>query len=181
MFVDNLTEGARPSSIELDSGAEVSFESLLNNPLLGNQILDTSIPEISIELIGENPVGVNDHVAHDSVSAQPANDKLNETRNIVHPDWEQIDPTPDINVLFKHLSRKFFEGKLDEHTVDIIWSKKMTSTAGSMQPMPIRKKSPRRARIALSEPLLKFRSRKNIVEILLVEFLMKYQNGLGYK
>lgn len=89
---------------------------------------------------------------------------LDGTQQIVHPLWEELDPTPDISVMFKGFDTKFFQGKL--HCVELEWSKRMYSCAGICYQ---RKNHYGMAiTIRLSEPLLKLRSRKNLVETMLV-------------
>lgn len=89
---------------------------------------------------------------------------LNATQNIVHPEWETLDPTPDICALFGAFNVKFFEGKLS--CVQLEWSKKMYSCAGICYSR--RNRSGMSCTIRLSEPLLKLRQRKDLVETLLV-------------
>ena len=82
------------------------------------------------------------------------------------PQWETIDPTPNIHTLFLEFNDEFFWGKLS--AVEIGWSKRMTTCAG------ICYYSGRRSgycRIGLSEPLLKLRARKELVETLLHEMI----------
>lgn len=95
---------------------------------------------------------------------------LNRTANIVDPEWEVIDPTPDIFALFGAFDVKFFQGKLK--CVSLEWSKKMYSCAGICYQ---RKNSLGSAcTIRLSEPLLKLRPRKNLIETLLVSRYIFY-------
>ncbi|XP_055588200.1 DNA-dependent metalloprotease dvc-1-like [Uranotaenia lowii] len=104
-------------------------------------------------------------------------DYLNNTQNLVHPDWEVIDPTPDIHVLFPIFDRKFFQGRLV--CVQLEWSKKMYSCAGICY-----QRSNRMGMsciIRLSEPLLKLRSRKDLVETLLHEMIHAYCFVLGIR
>jgi SprT-like domain-contaning protein Spartan len=55
-------------------------------------------------------------------------DHLNSTQNLVHPDWENLDPTPDVHRLFAVFSRKFFQDRLACVTLE--WSKRMYQCAG---------------------------------------------------
>lgn len=88
--------------------------------------------------------------------------------NIVDPRWELIDPTPDVYSLFATFNSKFFQGKLA--CVELEWSKKMYRCAGICY---YRKQfSNMSVTIRLSEPLLKLRSRKNLIETLLVIFFI---------
>lgn len=89
---------------------------------------------------------------------------LNATQNIVHPEWENVDPTPDIFSLFGAFDIKFFQGKLK--CVELEWSKKMYQCAGICYQR--RNGLGMSITIRLSEPLLKLRSRQNLIETLLV-------------
>lgn len=90
------------------------------------------------------------------------------TKSLVDPSWEVIDPTPDIHVLFVTFNEKFFWNKL--LTVCVSWSKRMTTCAGicSYQGRG------GMCSITLSEPLLKLRPRKDLVETLLHEMIHAY-------
>lgn len=89
---------------------------------------------------------------------------LNATQNIVHPDWETVDPTPDVHSLFGAFDIKFFQGKL--RCVELEWSKRMYQCAGICYQR--RNRMGMSIIIRLSEPLLKLRSRRNLIETLLV-------------
>ncbi|XP_049547534.1 DNA-dependent metalloprotease SPRTN-like [Anopheles darlingi] len=102
---------------------------------------------------------------------------LNSTQNLVHPEWEILDPTPDIYALFPLFDRKFFQGKLA--CVQLEWSKKMYSCAGICY-----QRSNRLGKsciIRLSEPLLKLRPRKDLVQTLLHEMIHAYCFVLGIR
>ncbi|KAF5280717.1 hypothetical protein FQR65_LT15008 [Abscondita terminalis] len=89
----------------------------------------------------------------------------NNTKSLVDPSWEVIDPTPNIHVLFMAFNEKYFWNKL--LAVCVSWSKRMTSCAGICSYQG-------RAglcHITLSEPLLKLRPRKDLVETLLHEMI----------
>ena len=88
--------------------------------------------------------------------------------SLVDSSWELIDPTPDVHNLFMVFNAKFFWNKLQ--AVCVSWSKKMTSCAGVCS---------YHGRggfcsITLSEPLLKLRPRKDLVETLLHEMIHAY-------
>lgn len=57
-----------------------------------------------------------------------ANPDLNMTSNLVHTDWEILDPTPDIKSMFRRFDDRFFQSKL--RCVELEWSKRMYSCAG---------------------------------------------------
>ncbi|XP_055525880.1 DNA-dependent metalloprotease dvc-1 [Wyeomyia smithii] len=104
-------------------------------------------------------------------------DYLNSTQNLVHPDWEIVDPTPDIHRLFPIFDRKFFQNRLV--CVQLEWSRKMYSCAGICY-----QRSNRMGKsciIRLSEPLLKLRPRKDLVETLLHEMIHAYCFVLGIR
>lgn len=99
------------------------------------------------------------------------------TQNLVHPDWEILDPTPDIFALFPLFDRKFFQGRLS--CVQLEWSKKMYNCAGICY-----QRSNRLGKsciIRLSEPLLKLRPRKDLIQTLLHEMIHAYCFVLGIR
>ncbi|KAG5871582.1 hypothetical protein JTB14_017505 [Gonioctena quinquepunctata] len=87
------------------------------------------------------------------------------TKCLIDPSWEVIDPTPDIHTLFIAFNQRFFWNKL--LAVCVSWSKRMTTCAGicSYQGRG------GMCSITLSEPLLKLRPRKDLVETLLHEMI----------
>ncbi|KAK9885882.1 hypothetical protein WA026_013757 [Henosepilachna vigintioctopunctata] len=89
-------------------------------------------------------------------------------KSIVDPSWEVIDPTPDVHRLFIVFNKKFFWGTLD--SVCVSWSKRMKRCAGVCSYSP----NAGFCRISLSEPLLKLRPRKDLVETLLHEMIHAY-------
>lgn len=95
---------------------------------------------------------------------------LEAIENIVHCDWEWIDPTPDVSAWAKKFNKYFFENILSG--VEVYWSKKMTSCAG------ITYKKNDSIVIRLSEPVLKFVSRKDIIESLLVSIESDFNDEL---
>ncbi|XP_029643738.1 sprT-like domain-containing protein Spartan isoform X1 [Octopus sinensis] len=88
------------------------------------------------------------------------------SKSLVDPSWEYIDPTPDIFAMFQEFDRTFFGGTLSR--VELKWSKRMTSCAGLMSPLEGKGGA---CSIRLSEPLLKLRPRKDLVETLLHEMI----------
>ncbi|XP_073832605.1 DNA-dependent metalloprotease SPRTN [Musca autumnalis] len=95
---------------------------------------------------------------------------LNRTQNLVHPQWETLDPTPDIFSLFGQFDTKFFQGRLKCVTLE--WSKRMYSCAGICYSR--RNRYGMDITIRLSEPLLKLRTRKDLVETMLHEMIHAY-------
>lgn len=104
-------------------------------------------------------------------------DYLNRTSNLVHPQWETLDPTPDSHSLFRAFDDKFFQKKL--RCVTLEWSKRMYSCAGICYSR--RSRMGMAITIRLSEPLLKLRSRKDLVETLLHEMIHAYCFVLGIR
>ncbi|CAG9809173.1 unnamed protein product [Chironomus riparius] len=92
---------------------------------------------------------------------------LNSTQSLVDPDWELIDPVPNIHNLFHTFNFKFFNGNLG--CVELEWSKRMYQCAGICYSR--RSRGQMSCVIRLSEPLLKLRSRKELIETLLHEMI----------
>lgn len=97
-------------------------------------------------------------------------DYLNQTQNLVHPQWELVDPSPDIYSMFMRFDEKFFQQRLG--AVALEWSKRMYSCAGICYQRGNR--FVKEVTIRLSEPLLKLRPRKDLVETLLHEMIHAY-------
>ncbi|KAK4474187.1 hypothetical protein MN116_003486 [Schistosoma mekongi] len=81
------------------------------------------------------------------------------------PVWDLLDPLPDIRLLFSSFNSQFFESSLG--AVEVKWSSRMTLCAGVCK----FQKRHGICSISLSEPLLKFRPRKDLVETLLHEMI----------
>ncbi|XP_068154760.1 uncharacterized protein mh [Drosophila tropicalis] len=109
-------------------------------------------------------------VAKAKPSASGQSDYLNQTQNLVHPEWELIDPTPDISSMFVQFDDKFFQKRLG--AVVIEWSKRMYSCAGICYQRG--NHYFKEIIIRLSEPLLKLRPRKDLVETMLHEMIHAY-------
>ncbi|XP_011193647.1 DNA-dependent metalloprotease SPRTN isoform X1 [Zeugodacus cucurbitae] len=103
-------------------------------------------------------------------SSNQDEDYLNRTQNLVHPQWETLDPTPDIFALFAAFDGKFFQSRLKCVTLE--WSKRMYSCAGICYSR--RNRFGMDITIRLSEPLLKLRPRKDLVETMLHEMIHAY-------
>ncbi|XP_061704095.1 DNA-dependent metalloprotease SPRTN [Cydia pomonella] len=89
--------------------------------------------------------------------------------NLGDPELELIDPTPNVHALFTQFDRTFFWAKLASRAV-VRWSKRMYSCAGICS----YEGRGGLCDIALSEPLLKLRPRKDLVETLLHEMIHAY-------
>ncbi|XP_054617906.1 DNA-dependent metalloprotease SPRTN [Dunckerocampus dactyliophorus] len=85
--------------------------------------------------------------------------------SIVDPSWETLDPTPDVRAMFLEFNSRFFWDKLSG--VEVKWSPRMTLCAGVCS----YEGRGGLCSIRLSEPLLKLRPRKDLVETLLHEMI----------
>lgn len=86
-------------------------------------------------------------------------------KELTNPEFDLLDPCPDIRALFIEFDKLYFWNKLGSCLVE--WSKRMTICAGIFY---LREGGI----IRLSEPLLKFRPRKDLVETLLHEMIHAY-------
>jgi predicted SprT family Zn-dependent metalloprotease len=86
-------------------------------------------------------------------------------RSLHDPEWDFIDPCPDIRALFQEFDKLYFWNRLGSCLVE--WSKRMTICAGIFY-------LKEGGIIRLSEPLLKFRPRKDLVDTLLHEMIHAY-------
>ncbi|XP_068920978.1 DNA-dependent metalloprotease SPRTN [Petaurus breviceps papuanus] len=91
-----------------------------------------------------------------------------EPKSLVDEAWELVDPNPDPRALFMQFNDLYFWGLLE--AVEVKWSFRMTLCAG------VCKYEGRggMCSICLSEPLLKLRPRKDLVETLLHEMIHAY-------
>ncbi|XP_017286877.1 sprT-like domain-containing protein Spartan isoform X2 [Kryptolebias marmoratus] len=85
--------------------------------------------------------------------------------SIVDESWETLDPNPDVRTMFLQFNDMFFWGKLSG--VEVKWSPRMTLCAGVCS----YEGRGGLCSIRLSEPLLKLRPRKDLVETLLHEMI----------
>ncbi|XP_028254226.1 sprT-like domain-containing protein Spartan [Parambassis ranga] len=85
--------------------------------------------------------------------------------SIVDASWEMLDPSPDVRAMFLEFNDMFFWGKLSG--VEVKWSPRMTLCAGVCS----YEGRGGLCSIRLSEPLLKLRPRKDLVETLLHEMI----------
>ncbi|XP_005405028.1 PREDICTED: sprT-like domain-containing protein Spartan isoform X2 [Chinchilla lanigera] len=100
--------------------------------------------------------------------ARAAKRAARETLSLVDASWELVDPTPDLQALFMQFNDSFFWGRLE--AVEVKWSARMTLCAG----ICCYEGSGGMCSIRVSEPLLKFRPRKDLVETLLHEMIHAY-------
>ncbi|XP_066514807.1 DNA-dependent metalloprotease SPRTN [Hoplias malabaricus] len=85
--------------------------------------------------------------------------------SIVDEKWEMLDPSPDVRAMFLQFNDTFFWGKLSG--VEVKWSPRMTLCAGVCS----YEGRGGLCSIRLSEPLLKLRPRKDLVQTLLHEMI----------
>lgn len=95
-------------------------------------------------------------------------DQAQESLSLVDASWELVDPTPDLQALFVQFNDQFFWGQLE--AVEVKWSVRMTLCAGICS----YEGKGGMCSIRLSEPLLKLRPRKDLVETLLHEMIHAY-------
>ncbi|XP_007467058.1 PREDICTED: sprT-like domain-containing protein Spartan [Lipotes vexillifer] len=86
-------------------------------------------------------------------------DPAQEPLSLVDASWELVDPTPDLQALFMQFNDRFFWGHLE--AVEVKWSMRMTLCAGVCS----YEGRGGMCSIRLSEPLLKLRPRKDLVEV----------------
>lgn len=91
-------------------------------------------------------------------------------KQIVDKSWELVDPHPNIYELFVHFDTMFFKSTLVNAGVAIKWGPRMTLCAG----LCCYEGRGGLCCIRLSEPLLKLRPRKDLVETLLHEMIHAY-------
>uniref|UniRef100_A0A668RXX4 DNA-dependent metalloprotease SPRTN n=1 Tax=Oreochromis aureus TaxID=47969 RepID=A0A668RXX4_OREAU len=91
--------------------------------------------------------------------------ELERPLSIVDESWEMLDPSPDIRAMFLEFNDMFFWGKLSG--VEVKWSSRMTLCAGVCS----YEGQGGLCSIRLSEPLLKLRPRKDLVQTLLHEMI----------
>ncbi|NWX51352.1 SPRTN protein, partial [Steatornis caripensis] len=85
--------------------------------------------------------------------------------SVVDEAWELLDPSPDVRSLFVQFNETLFWGRLA--AVEVSWSPRMTLCAGVCR----YEGKGGMCSIRLSEPLLKLRPRKDLVETLLHEMI----------
>ncbi|CAH1791068.1 unnamed protein product [Owenia fusiformis] len=98
----------------------------------------------------------------------PLPKKGGKTLSIVDPQWELIDPVPDIHALFQEFNATFFWRRLEG--IEVKWSPRMTLCAGVCS----YEGHGGLCSVRLSVPLLKLRPRKDLVETLLHEMIHAY-------
>ncbi|CAI5452454.1 unnamed protein product [Caenorhabditis angaria] len=91
--------------------------------------------------------------------------------SLVDPSYELIDPCPDIHALFVQFDTRFFGSSLQ--CCEVKWSPRMYSCAGICS-YEVRGGRGGLCSIRLSQPLLKLRPRKDLVETLLHEMIHAY-------
>uniref|UniRef100_A0A5F8GTK5 SprT-like domain-containing protein n=1 Tax=Monodelphis domestica TaxID=13616 RepID=A0A5F8GTK5_MONDO len=82
-----------------------------------------------------------------------------EPKSLVDESWELVDPNPDPRALFVQFNKLYFWGRLE--AVEVKWSFRMTLCAGVCR----YEGKGGMCSICLSEPLLKLRPRKDLIEI----------------
>uniref|UniRef100_G3NUT8 DNA-dependent metalloprotease SPRTN n=1 Tax=Gasterosteus aculeatus aculeatus TaxID=481459 RepID=G3NUT8_GASAC len=125
-----------------------------------NSVEDNSFGHRSKKRKVEVAGGGRDVVPYWKPTAQPER-----PLSIVDASWETLDPNPDVRAMFLEFNDVFFWGKL--YGVEVKWSPRMTLCAGVCS----YEGRGGLCSIRLSEPLLKLRPRKDLVETLLHEMI----------
>ncbi|VEN42915.1 unnamed protein product [Callosobruchus maculatus] len=99
----------------------------------------------------------------------PIKTKKNYPANYLnHPKWELLDPTPNIQKLFKDFNKKYFEGKIKG--VAVVWGKLLDEAGVTIFRERVRRRD-YDCRIVLSAPLLRLRPRADLINTLLHEMI----------
>lgn len=147
---------------ELDYQTALLLQYQFDNEIKENERRDR---QLAAELQNQFTAEIEIENPSVSLTYSKKNKPTTTDKSLVDPSWEVIDPTPDIHVLFVAFNDRFFSSKL--LAVSVSWSKRMTTCAGICMYQPKGKL----CRITLSEPLLKLRPRKDLIETLLHEMI----------
>lgn len=109
--------------------------------------------------------GVQARISNQQKGIYGGNPRLNVKQSFQKMNWEMLEPMPDIYSLFDVFDTKFFQGRLSK--VELEWSKHMYKSAGTCYQLINHFGTS--TIIRLSEPILKLRSRTNLIETLLVK------------
>lgn len=151
-FID-LTENGGTNYIDLTQSASSSTSSSL--------IIDLTELKNNIKNKKRHALSNPSHVVK-----KQCQQNVEKTESIVDRSWETLDPNPDVHSLFMVFNKQYFSDSLN--TVMVQWSKRMTTCAG------LCRYQNGFCSISLSEPLLKLRPRKDLVETLLHEMIHAY-------
>ncbi|XP_035474386.2 DNA-dependent metalloprotease SPRTN [Scophthalmus maximus] len=132
------------------------FDSETSSPFTSNRVGDDELGQNSKKRKLDDGGDV-DVVPHRRPPERPL--------SIVDASWETLDPSPDVRGMFLQFNDMFFWGKLCG--VEVKWSPRMTLCAGVCS----YEGRGGLCSIRLSEPLLKLRPRKDLVETLLHEMI----------
>ncbi|KAM8952950.1 DNA-dependent metalloprotease SPRTN [Pelodytes ibericus] len=123
--------------------------------------------EYDLEITGTTSPTLDDDIVQivHTVPGKSAVSTKTKDMSVVDPSWELLDPIPDIRALFLQFNDMFFWSKLSG--VEVKWSSRMTLCAGVCS----YEGRGGLCSIRLSEPLLKLRPRKDLVETLLHEMI----------
>jgi hypothetical protein len=125
-YMDNLSRQDQQAIIgALADDDDAGFAAALQNASFHHQSLDIFHPIV-------NPPGpsssvlkiTNSSKASDFTVLNGRSQKERPGMSLVDPEWEIIDPTPDIWSLFNQFNKEYFWGKLT--SVEVKWSKQMT-------------------------------------------------------
>ncbi|KAH9426354.1 hypothetical protein DERP_010922 [Dermatophagoides pteronyssinus] len=104
--------------------------------------------------------------------------KMVENLSLLDPRLETLDPTPDLQCLFKEFDEKFFENHLGKQkNFQIVWCNRLTTSAGIFTVGYFGKRNGERRyrqEIRLSSKLLSLRPRSDLINTLLHEMIHAY-------
>lgn len=92
---------------------------------------------------------------------------LDSIQNIGHPCLEMLQPNPDVYKLFEYFNEIFFDGIL-KYRVNLEWLENIEESSAGKSYLP--EEGENRMRIILNSKLMRNRSRKDIIETLLVSY-----------
>lgn len=91
-----------------------------------NEEVASLVPEVFRKK--NNPGKVSTKTAAEEDPRSQPRSKEPQLSSIVAPEWEDLDPTPDLHALFIQFNDRFFWGKLS--ACEVKWSPRMTLCAG---------------------------------------------------
>nr|XP_015202082.1 PREDICTED: sprT-like domain-containing protein Spartan [Lepisosteus oculatus] len=138
--------------------------------LLALQLQDQFDQEASVSIVDDD----DDYVQNKKRRVETSDELVTYPRSSFRPErplsivdesWEMLDPSPDVRAMFLQFNDMFFWGRLAG--VEVKWSPRMTLCAGVCS----YEGRGGLCSIRLSEPLLKLRPRRDLVETLLHEMI----------
>lgn len=142
--------------MDLDFQFALKLQEQFDREAFQNEVLPI-YDEENDQITAPSVIGTSEASKLSTVPAEPV--------SVVDGSWELIDPNPDVRALFLQFNDLYFWGKLSG--VEVRWSPRMTLCAG----LCCYEGRGGLCSIRLSEPLLKLRPRKDLVQTLLHEMI----------